>query len=322
MNAVLMNAPGASEVLSCQQLDEPQAGPGQVVVEVAAAGINFMDIGVRQGIFWSDMPNPKVLGVEGAGRVLALGEGVQDFAVGQRVAWAYAPGSYARRLALAADALVAVPDGVDDSTAASVMLQGLTASHFATEFYPVQPGDVALVHAAAGGVGLLLTQLVKMRGGTVIARVSSAAKIRAARAAGADHVIVEAAGTFADKVLHLTHGEGVHVVFDGSGAATFEDSIAALRRCGTLCWYGPGLGLAQQVSLMSLARSIKVGYAAFYDHVPTPALLRKHAGQLFAWIMEGKLKVQVGYRYALEDAALAHAALESRATTGKLLLIP
>jgi NADPH2:quinone reductase len=322
MKAVVMRAPGDLDVLSPQDLCEPVAMPGQVVVEVAAAGVNFMDIGVRQGLYWHDMPSRKIIGVEGAGTVVAVGAGAEEFAPGQRVAWAYAPGSYAERVAVPADALVCVPDAIDDRTAAAVMMQGLTASHFATDFYPVRTGDVALVHAAAGGVGQLLTQIVKLRGGTVIGRVSRSDKVPAARAAGADHVIVDSGGEFADAVLRLTGGEGVHVVYDGSGATTFDGSIASLRRSGTLCWYGPGLGQPASVDLYSLPRSIKIGYAAFYDHVNTPALLRTHARQLFDWIAERKLGVAIGREYPLADAALAHAALESRSTTGKLLLIP
>ncbi|WP_020655520.1 quinone oxidoreductase family protein [Massilia niastensis] len=322
MKAVVMRTSGGQGVLAYQEIPEPVAGPGQVLVEVVAAGVNFMDVGVRQGLYWTDMPNPKIIGVEGTGRVRAAGPGVEGFVPGQRVTWAYASGSYAERIAVPADALVRVPDVIDDRTAAAVMMQGLTASHFATDFYPVNPGDIALVHAAAGGVGQLLTQLVKLRGGRVIGRVSHADKIAAARAAGADHVIVDAEGRFAGEVQRLTDGEGVHVVYDGSGAATFDDSIASLRRCGTLCWYGPGLGLSRPIDLPRLPRSIKVGYAAFYDHVPTPALLRARAGQLFDWIVAGKLGVAIGTAYPLVDAALAHAALESRCTTGKLLLIP
>lgn len=322
MKAVIMNAAGGPEVLSRQELCEPLPGPGKVVVRVGAAGVNFMDIGVRQGLYWQEMCTRKVIGVEGAGTVIAAGKGAEEFVPGQRVAWAYAPGSYAERVAVPADALVPLPDAIDDRTAAAVMMQGLTASHFATDFYPVQPGDIALVHAAAGGVGQLLTQIVKLRGGTVIGRVSHADKITAARAAGADHVIVDTEGQFASEVQRLTGGEGVHVVYDGSGAATFDGSIASLRRSGTLCWYGPGLGLPAPIDLYNLPRSIKVGYAAFYDHVHTPALLRAHAGKLFDWIITGRLKVVIGGEYPLDEAALAHAALESRSTTGKLLLIP
>lgn len=322
MKAIVMNGIGGTDVMDHVDRPEPMAAPGHVVVEIAAAGVNFMDIGVRQGMAWTETANPKVLGVEGAGRVAALGEGVRDFAIGDRVAWVYAPGSYAERLSIPADALVAIPDGIDDRTAAAVMMQGLTASHFATDFYPVQPGDTALVHAAAGGLGLLLTQIVRMRGGRVIGRVSSEAKVAAAREAGAEHVVVDAKGEFADAVLALTGGEGVDVVYDGSGPATFQGSLAALRRSGTFCWYGPVLGGPGPLDIMSLPKSIKLGYAVFSDHIHTPALFRAHAQQLFRWIGEGALKVKIGNVYPLADAAAAHAAMERRETTGKLLLVP
>jgi len=322
MKAIVMNGIGGTNVMDHVDRPEPVAAPGHVVVEIAAAGVNFMDIGVRQGMAWTETANPKVLDVEGAGRVVALGEGVRDFAIGDRVAWVYAPGSYAERLSIPADALVAIPDGIDDRTAAAVMMQGLTASHFATDFYPVQPGDTALVHAAAGGLGLLLTQIIRMRGGRVIGRVSSEAKVAAAREAGAEHVVVDAKGEFADAVLALTGGEGVDVVYDGSGPATFQGSLAALRRSGTFCWYGPVLGGPGPLDIMSLPKSIKLGYAVFSDHIHTPALFRAHAQQLFRWIGEGVLKVKIGNVYPLADAAAAHAAMERRETTGKLLLVP
>lgn len=322
MKTMTMSAVGGTEVLQLLDLPEPLPGPGQVLVEIAAAGVNFMDIGVRSGMAWHEMPLPRALGVEGAGRIVGLGEGVTDLALGQRVAWVYAPGSYAERIAIPAAAVVPVPDEIDDRTAASLMMQGLTASHFATDFYPVQPGDIALVHAAAGGLGQLLTQIIKLRGGTVIGRVSNEAKVDAARAAGADHVIVDAAGDFAEEVLRLTNGEGVHVVYDGSGPATFEGSLASLRRSGTFCWYGPVLGGPEAIDIMRLPRSIKIGYAVFSDHIHTPGLFRTRATRLFDWVREGKLRVAPATDYALRDAAQAHAAMESRATTGKLLLIP
>ncbi|HZZ87508.1 MAG TPA: zinc-binding dehydrogenase, partial [Caulobacteraceae bacterium] len=214
MKAIVMTGAGGREMLAAVERPEPVAGPGQALVEIAFAGVNFMDIGVRTGVAWTAAPNPKVLGVEGVGRVLAVGEGIRGLAPGQRVAWAYAPGSYAQRITVPAAALVPVPDAIDDRTAAAAMMQGLTASHFATDFYPVRPGDIAFVHAAAGGVGLLLTQIVKLRGGHVVGRVSSDAKVAAAKAAGADHVIVDAEGRFAEAALRLTGGEGVHVVYD------------------------------------------------------------------------------------------------------------
>jgi NADPH2:quinone reductase len=311
MKAVVMNGTGGREMLEPVERPDPVAGPGEALVEIAFAGVNFMDIGVRQGVAWTETPNPKVLGV-----------GVEGLAPGQRVAWVYAPGSYAERIAIPAAALAPVPDAIDDRTAAAVMMQGLTASHFATDFYPVQRGDVAFVHAAAGGLGLLLTQIVKLRGGRVIGRVSSEDKVAAAKEAGADHVIVDAEGRFAEEALRLTNGEGVHVVYDGSGPKTFQGSLDVLRRSGVFCWYGPVLGGPGPLNIMSLPKSIKIGYGVFFDHVHTPDLLRARAAQLFDWITDGKLRVRIGGEYPLADAARAHADMESRKTTGKLLLVP
>jgi len=322
MKAIVMNSAGGCETLEYVERPDPVAGPEQALVEVAVAGVNFLDTGVRQGTLGTDVPNPKVLGVEGMGRVLAVGDGVEDIKPGQRVAWVYAPGSYAERIAIPATSLVKVPDAIDDRTAASVMMQGLTASHFATDFYPVQPGDVAFVHAAAGGVGLLLTQIIKLRGGHVIGRVSSEEKVAVTKEAGADHVIVDTEGRFAEEALRLTRGEGVHVVYDGSGPTTFQGSLDVLRRSGTFCWYGPVLGGPGPLDIMKLPKSIKIGYARYFDLIHTPELLRAHSAQLFDWISEGKLKILVGGEYRLADAAKAHADMESRKTTGKLVLVP
>lgn len=320
MKAAVMTAVGDVDVLELVDRPDPRPGPGDVVVDVAASGVNFMDIGIRRGML--EVPLPHVLGVEGAGRVVELGEGVTDLAIGQRVAWVYVPGSYAQRVVGPATSFVPIPDFIDDRTAASLMMQGLTASHFATDFCPVQKGDIALVHAAAGGVGQLLSQIVKMRGGTVIGRVSSEGKVAAARAAGADHVIVDAEGAFAEEAVRLSGGDGVHVVFDGSGPATFDGSLAALRRSGTFCWYGPVLGSQTTVPIMSLPKSIKLGYAVFFDHIHTPELLHARTLQLFAWMREGRIRIAPPTSFSLPDAAQAHSLMESRATTGKLLLIP
>lgn len=319
MKAIVMRAAGGIEVLDYVELPNPVPDAGQVLVEIKVAGVNFMDIGIRQGM--RNVPLPHTLGVEGAGRIIALGEGVNEFVVGQRVAWVYGPGSYAEQVVLPADSLVALPDNIDDRSAAALMMQGLTASHFATDFYAVRPGDVAFVHAAAGGVGQLLTQMIKLRGGSVIGRVSSQQKVGAARAAGVDHVIVDTAGSFSEEALHLTAGRGVDVVYDGSGPSTFQGSLDLLRSGGTFCWYGPVLGAPEQFSIMQLPRSIKIGYAVFFDHISTPALLREHARQLFDWFAEGRLKLFIGAEYPLHDAAHAHAEMESRRTTGKLLLV-
>jgi NADPH2:quinone reductase len=318
MKAIVKTGSGGPEVLELVDIAEPVPASGEALVDISAAGINFMDIGVRQGMLGTTAP--AILGVEGAGRVRAVGDGV-DLIPGQRVAWVYAPGSYAQTIAVPAAALVPIPDAIDDRTAAAVMMQGLTASHFATDFYPVRPGDIALVHAAAGGLGLLLTQIVRLRGGTVIGRVSHVDKVAAAREAGADHVIVDHDGRFAEQVLALTGGDGVDIVFDGSGPATFQGSLDALRRSGTLCWYGPVLGGPGPIDIMRLPKSIKLGYAVFSDHIATPELLRKRTARLFDWIVAGDLKVRIGGVYPLTEAAQAHRAIESRSTVGKLLLV-
>jgi NADPH2:quinone reductase len=321
MKAIEMARPGGPEVLELVEASDAEPGPGECLVEVSVAGVNFMDIGVRHGTVWNEMPWPKRLGVEGAGRVIAVGEGVAALQPGQRVAWVYAPGSYAERVVIPAAALVLVPDDFDDTTAAAIMMQGLTANHFATDFYAVQPGDIALVHAAAGGLGLLLTQLIRLRGGRVIGRVSHEDKVAIAREAGAEHVLV-GEREFADDVMRLTDGDGVHVVYDGSGPTTFKGSLKSLRRSGVFCWYGPVLGAPGPIELMNLPKSIKIGYAAFRDHIPTPEALQARARQLFAWVASGDLKVRIGARYPLAGAAQAHADMEARVTTGKLVLIP
>lgn len=323
MKAVVMNGAGGRDVLEYVDWPDPVAGPGQAVVRISFAGVNFMDIGVRQGMPWTEPPTyPRVIGVEGAGSVEEVGEGVFDVAVGDRVSWVYAPGGYADRIAIPATKLVRIPDAIDDRTAAAVMMQGLTASHFATDFYPIRAGDVAFVHAAAGGLGLLLTQIIKMRGGSVIGRVSSERKAAVAREAGADHVIADTAGHFAEDALRITLGEGVHVVYDGSGPATFQGSLDVLRRSGTFCWYGPVLGAPSPINIASLPKSIKIGFANYNDHVPTPELLRAHSARLFDWIVQGRLKVHIGGEYPLGQAARAHADMEDRLSTGKLLLFP
>ena len=203
------------------------------------------------------------------------------------------------------------------------MMPSLTASHFATDFYHTQPGDIAFVHAAAGGVGLLLTQITKLRGGKVIGRVSAADKVAAAKAAGADHVIVDTEGKFAAEALRLTDGEGVHVVYDGSGPTTFQGSLDVLRRSGTFCWYGPVLGRSRPAQYHEPAQEHQDRLCDLLQpHPHAQALLRAHSKQLFDWIAEGKLKINIGGVYPLADAAKAHADMASRATTGKLLLIP
>jgi NADPH:quinone reductase len=323
MKAVVMTGPRGRDVLKYVTWPDPVIGPGEVLVQISVSGVNFMDIGVRQGMPWTEPPvYPQPIGVEGAGRVVVVGEYVHEIAVGDRVCWVYAPGSYAELISIPAEKLVPIPDDIDDRTAAAIMMQGLTASHFATDFYPVRSGDVAFVHAAAGGLGQLLTQLIKMRGGSVIGRVSSSSKAGQAEEAGVDHVLVDTGEYFTVETLRLTENEGVDVVYDGSGPTTFQGSLDILRRAGTFCWYGPVLGGPDPIVLGLLPKSIKIGFANYNDHIPTPDLLRAHARRLFNWILDGKIKLRIGAEYALHEAVRAHGDMESRATTGKLLLHP
>jgi NADPH:quinone reductase-like Zn-dependent oxidoreductase len=281
-----------------------------------------MDTGARKPGSAATRPVPFVPGVEAAGSVRELGAGVTDFAVGDRVTWVYAYGTYAEQIALPAAAAVPVPAGVSDEIAAAVMMQGLSAQHFATEAAPVQPGQTVLVHAAAGGLGQILVQLIKMRGGRVIGLVSREDKVEAARKAGADEVLVLAGDRFVQPVLHLTSGQGVDTVFDGGGETTFWASTRVARRHGTVLYYGAVIGQPPVVNLRQLPNSIKICYPTFVDHVPTREALLARSAELLTLVRDGRLTIEIGGRYPLAQAAQAHRDLESRATTGKLLLLP
>ncbi|HZX08961.1 quinone oxidoreductase [Kribbella sp.] len=320
MHAVFVREYGGPEVMTWTEFPDPVPGPGEVGVRLRVAGVNFMDTGVRRMPVrtWSV---PTVLGVEGAGVVTALGAGVDGLAIGDRVAWRYHRGSYAEQLAIPAEALVRVPDEIDDETAAAVLMQGLTANHFTTETYAIRPGDIAVVHAAAGGVGMMLTQLIKARGGRVIGLVSRAEKVPMAEEAGADHVLVSSGGGFEDRVRELTGGEGAQVVYDGAGAATFRSSQLALRRHGVHVYYGVLIG-NPTFDPAELPNSILLSYPAVADHVPTRAALVRRTNEVFDFVRTGQVTPRIGGRYRLADAAQAHRDLESRRTTGKLLLLP
>jgi NADPH2:quinone reductase len=279
-----------------------------------------MDVYQREGTRYATEP-PFVPGSEGAGTVAALGPGVEDFAVGDRVAWAGIPGSYAEQVVVPADRAVPVPDAVDLRVAAAVMLQGMTAHYLTHSTYPVAAGDTVVVHAAAGGMGLLLTQMVKNRGGVVIATTSTDAKAQLAREAGADHVTrYEGLG---DVVREVTGGAGVAVVYDGVGQATFEDGLDALRLRGYMVLYGAASGPVPPFDLIRLApKSLFVTRPALGAHMVTRDELLGRARDLFDWIEQGRLVVRIGATYPLAEAARAHADLQGRRTTGKLLLLP
>lgn len=302
--------------------DDPVAGAGQIVVDVVAAGVNFMDIYQREGRPPYAGGTPFVPGAEGAGIVAEVGLGVDDIRVGDRVAWSGVPGSYAQKVVVPADRAVPVPAGVDLNVAASTLLQGMTAHYLASASYPVQPGDPVVVHAAAGGTGRLLVQIVKRLQGIVIATTSTSDKAGLARSAGADHVTdYESFGAVAREV---TGRAGVAAVYDGVGAATFDASLAALRPRGTMVLYGGSSGPVPPFELQRLAAggSLYITRPTLVHFVATRAELLRRAGDLFDWIARGELEVTVGATYPLADASRAHDDLAARRTTGKLLLIP
>lgn len=326
MRAVHATKAGGPEVLTVVDLPETPPGPGEVQVQVAAAGVNFIDTYRRSGVY--PMEYPHVVGSEGAGAVVAVGQGVTEFGVGDHVAWASAPGSYAERVNVPVAAAIPVPAGIDLHVAAALPLQGMTAHYLCASTYEVSAGDVALVHAAAGGVGLLLTQLVVRRGGRVIATVSTAEKEALAREAGASDVVryselADLGTELPEQVRALTDGRGVDVVYDGVGRTTFDASLASLRRRGMLVLFGGASGQVPPVDLQRLnaAGSLFVTRPTLGDYLQDRSELLWRAGDLFAAVADG-LSVRIGAEYPLEEAAAAHAALESRRTTGKVVLVP
>jgi NADPH2:quinone reductase len=327
MRAIRATSAGGPDVLSLDDLPDPSPGTGQLLVQAAAAGVNFIDTYRRSGLY--PVPFPHVVGSEGAGRVVEVGDGVEGFAVGDRVAWSAAPGSYAELVVVPAREAVAVPDGVDDDVAAAVLLQGLTAHYLVTSTFPVQPGQDVLLHAGAGGVGLLVTQLAVARGARVITTVGSAEKETLSRAAGAHDVIrytelEDLTAELPRLVRDLTGGAGVHTVFDGVGRDTFDASLASLRPRGGLALFGASSGPVPPLDPQRLnaAGSLYLTRPTLGHYVATREELEWRAGEVFDAVAAGALDVRVGAVFALADAAEAHRALEGRATTGKVLLRP
>lgn len=328
MRAIRATSAGGPEVLSLDDLPTPEPGPEEVLVDVVAAGVNFIDTYRRSGTY--PVPFPHVVGSEGAGTVTAVGSEVTELAVGDRVAWLDgSAGSYAERTTVAARSAVPVPPDVDLGTAAALLLQGVTAHYLATSTFPVRPGDDVLVHAGAGGVGLLLTQLAVGRGGRVISTVSTDEKAALSRAAGADDVIrYDRLGDLTEElpalVRELTGGAGVHTVFDGVGRATFDASLASLRPRGGLALFGGASGQVPPFDPQRLnaAGSVYLTRPSLGAYVATRDELVGRTTELFDAVAAGRLEVRVGVRHPLAEAAAAHRALEGRATTGKVLLIP
>jgi NADPH2:quinone reductase len=322
MFAIRPTHPGGPELLTLAETPTPAPGPGSVLIRVEAAGVNFIDIYHRTGLY--PMPTPLPLGLEGAGTVEAVGPEVTTLAPGDRVAWASVTGSYATHVVAPVEKLVKVPEGVGLKVAAAAMLQGMTAHYLAHATYPLTSDSRCLVHAAAGGVGLLLCQMAKRLGARVIGVVSTEEKAKLARGAGADQVVLGTKDNYSEAALQFSDGRGVDVVYDSVGKDTFEGSLNCLRRRGMLVLYGQSSGPVPPVNLQILAQkgSLYLTRPSLGDYTATPDELRNRAEAVLGALQRGELTVTVGATFPLADAALAHAALEGRKTVGKVLLLP
>lgn len=320
MRAIRVSRPGGPEALELVDLPRPSPGPGEALVRIAAAGVNYIDVYLRSGLYPHELPF--VPGQEGAGTVVELGPGVREVAVGDEVAWANLPGAYAEYALLSADRLVPVPAGLAAEQAAAALLQGMTAHYLCHDTYPVEPGDTVVVHAAAGGVGMLLTQLVRLRGGTVIGTASTEAKAEAARTAGAAEVVDYRPGALLAAVRRHSGGLGAAAVFDGIGGPTFDESLAALRPRGVLAVYGQSGGPVPPFDLQRLnaAGSAYVTRPNLAHHIGDRAELLRRGTAVLRLVRDGNLRVRIGRRLDLSDAASAHAALEARGTIAKTVL--
>ncbi|HET8609077.1 MAG TPA: quinone oxidoreductase [Burkholderiales bacterium] len=326
MRTISIAAFGGPDVLQPVATDRPRPQPSEVLVKLDYAGINYTDIYQRSGLYARShtyqTPLPMVIGMEGAGTVAAVGDGVSDFRPGERVAYCIVRGSYAEYAAVPARRLVKLPGDIDVRTGAALMLQGLTAHYLAHSAFVLKPGTSCLVHAAAGGVGQLLTQIAKIAGATVIGTVGSHEKAEIAKARGVDHVVLYRETDFRDAVRELTGGTGVDVVYDAVGKDTIAGSIRSLKRRGLCVNYGGASGLVESIEPLELAEAGSVFFTRPHlaDYLATPEELRARAADLFQWIREGRLTVPVDREFPLAQAADAHRYLEARKTRGKLLL--
>ena len=321
--AIRIHQAGGPEVLSWESVDLPAPGAGEATVRHVAVGLNFIDTYHRTGLY--PLPLPSGIGLEGAGVVEAVGAGVTEVQVGDRVAYAGGPsGAYAEARNIPAHRLLKLPDSISFDTAAAMMLQGLTAAYLLRKTYRVQPGDAVLIHAAAGGVGLIACQWAKALGATVIGTVGSDAKGELAKAHGCDHVINYSTENFVDRVRQITGGEGVPVVYDGVGKDTFMGSLDSLRPLGMLVTYGNASGPVPPLDLLLLSQkgSLFVTRPTIVSYTAKRADLEALGAELFDVVASGKVKIEVHQRYALKDAEQAHRDLEARKTTGSTILIP
>lgn len=322
MRAIQLTQTGAPDVLALTDLPVPAPKANEVLIRLTAIGVNYIDTYHRSGLY--PVPLPFVPGSEGAGVIEALGEGVANWQPGQRVAYTMHPGSYAEYAIVPADKLVPLPDAVSDEQAAAVLLQGMTAQYLAYTTYPIRPGDTVLIHAGAGGVGLLLTQIARQRGARVITTVSTEEKAQLSRENGADEVILYSQTDVAAEVRRLTGGQGVHVVYDSVGQNTFEGSLNSLRPLGTLASFGSSSGPVPPVTITTLTAkgSLLLTRPSLAHYIATRSALLERAEMVFNWVASGQLKLLIQPPYPLADAPQAHRDLESRSTTGKLLLVP
>ena len=323
MKAIRIHSLGGPEVLQLEDVLEPEPKEGEAVVRVEAAGVNFIDVYFRTGLY-KGPALPFTLGQEAAGTVAAVGSGVTDLTVGDRVAYTSVHGAYAELAAVPAARLVKLPAGVSTRQGAAAMLQGLTAHYLATSTYSLKEGDTCLIHAAAGGVGQLLCQVAKLRGARVLGTVSTEKKAQLAREAGADEVIRYDQQDFAAEVKRLTGGHGVQVVYDGVGRATFDKGLDSLARRGMMVLFGQASGPVPPFdpSILNTKGSLYLTRPSLGHYIATAEELQRRAEDVLGWIAEGKLKVEIGLELPLAEAAEAHRALEGRRTTGKVLLIP
>ena len=320
MKAIRYYEPGGPEVLKYEDVDDPQAGPGQAIVDIQAVGINFADVIGRKGANPANLPT--IPGQEAAGVVSALGSGVTEVAVGDLVAYSSVPGSYAEKAAVPSHRLVKMPPGADAKIGAAAMLQGMTAHYLAHSTYPLKPGDACLVHAGAGGVGLLLIQMAKRLGAKVIATVSTEEKAQLARGAGADVVVNYSTQDFEEETKKATDGKGVQVAYDSVGKDTFHKSLASLDRRGYLVLYGRASGPVDPVNPEIFNPGSKfLTRPSLLDHTATREELMWRAGDVLGWISSGEMNLRIGHEFPLSEAAEAHRQLEGRATTGKVLLL-
>jgi len=322
MKAVRIHTPGGPEVLTYEDAPEPRPKAGEAVVKVDAAGLNYIDVYYRSGLYKAELP--MTLGMEAGGVVTAVGPNVTEVKVGEKVAYTGVPGAYAQYAAVPAQRLVTLPAGVSTKQGAAAMLQGMTAHYLACSTYPLKKGDTCLVHAAAGGVGLLLVQIAKMRGARVIGTVSTEEKAKLAREAGADEVIFYTKQDFEAEVKRLTSGKGVQVVYDAVGKTTFEKGLSCLAPRGTMVLYGQSSGPIGvfDPQILSAKGSVFLTRPSLFHHIATREELLARAGDVLGWIRDGKLRPRTEFEFPLKEAAEAHRALEGRKTTGKVLLIP